>query len=147
MFIPYTLLSYISFCLELTRKMKMNNTNQINTKCQSTKSFLLARMLFYAFYQPYLCAMVVLYPDFESQIAKCMVQSRQWKNIVYKALRLVFWWIMCELILHFFYFGAISQNPAFMRKLPIDEFISICLAIGWCFFFIFRMHKIIIDRF
>jgi hypothetical protein len=115
--------------LELARKLDF--TEDAASKLNSSNCcWLLSRMFFYVFYQPYLCTLIVLYPVFERQIAQRNSQPRAWKTILWKALRLAFWWTMTELALYFFYFGAISQNAAFLRKLPKDEFICIGIAIG-----------------
>lgn len=125
LFVSYTLLSYISFCLELAKSRDV-------AICPSPLLFgqLLCRMLFYAFYLPYLFSLIVLYPDFERQMAERHSRPRQWREIGWKAGRVAFWWAICELCLFFLYFGAISLDPQFMDRLPKDQFVSIGMAMG-----------------
>uniref|UniRef100_A0A1I8BER4 Acyl_transf_3 domain-containing protein n=1 Tax=Meloidogyne hapla TaxID=6305 RepID=A0A1I8BER4_MELHA len=200
LFISYTLLSYISFCLELVKQQgkqeeksekqeekpehqqniqenKQQNrpeqeekhekhgekqpkmpekqpnkrqfppakqqekyqNNQQNIQKQPEKHllnnskhpiYLLERMLFYTFYQPFLFSLIVLYPEFERQYAYRNAKQRDWIKIIFKCFRVAFWWAVCELCLHFVYFGSIALDTEFMQKLPKDQFVSIGMAIG-----------------
>lgn len=58
LFVAYTLLSFISFNLELAR-------GNVAKEYSDSPLLLLQRMLFYTFYQPYLFSLIVLYPEFE----------------------------------------------------------------------------------
>ncbi|EFO14447.1 hypothetical protein LOAG_14072 [Loa loa] len=59
-FLCYTLLSYISYNLEIQNGAIRPEDNTI-FKCY-------IRMLFYAFYPPYMTTLVVIYPEFERQM-------------------------------------------------------------------------------
>lgn len=39
------------------------------------------RMLFYAFYQPYMVSLIVLYPEFERQISVRKTKTRNWTKV------------------------------------------------------------------
>uniref|UniRef100_A0A915NU63 Uncharacterized protein n=1 Tax=Meloidogyne floridensis TaxID=298350 RepID=A0A915NU63_9BILA len=102
----------------------------IQQKYQKHPIHLLERMLFYTFYQPFLFSLIVLYPEFERQYAEINAKQRNWTKIIFKCFRVAFWWAICELCLHFVYFGSIALDTEFMQKLPKDQFVSIGMAIG-----------------
>lgn len=122
MFVSYTLLSYISFNLELARKNVPNEDKGF--------LYLYIRMLFYTFYPPYVVSMVMNYPDFERQIKEREFKSRNWAHVIAYGLRIAFWWILTELILYFLYFEAILSDINFSSKLPKDELVSLGMALG-----------------
>ncbi|CAD5211841.1 unnamed protein product [Bursaphelenchus okinawaensis] len=122
LFVSYTLLSYISF-----------NIDRVKGFCrQNDKSLfdLYIRMLFYTFYHPYLVSLIVLYRDFEAQIKERPKIRRNWTDITVFALRLLFWVGVIELMLRYFYFGAILTDVNFAANLPKNEFVVMGMAIG-----------------
>jgi hypothetical protein len=121
LFVSYNLLSYISFNLE-----------RVKGNCRAEdKTFLdlLIRMLFYSFYQPYLISLIVLYPDFERQLGERVGRKRDWSRIVKFTLRIGFWWMFVELMLHFFYFGSILHDVSFSARLPKNELVTLGMAL------------------
>lgn len=122
LFVSYTLLSYISFNIDRVKGFTRPE--------EDTVPKLYLRMLFYTFYNPYLVSLIVLYRDFERQITERPSRPRDIKDIVIFTLRIAFWWIVLELALHFFYFGAILSDVNFASKLPKNEFVVMGMAIG-----------------
>lgn len=91
-------------------------------------------MLFYAFYQPYLFSLIVLYPDFERQLAeRRRLPDREWARIAFYGARIAFWWCMIEVALHFLYFEAALNDLEFAAALPKNEFVTLGMAIGTLF--------------
>ncbi|KAH7729689.1 HHAT-1 protein [Aphelenchoides avenae] len=125
LFVSYTLLSYISFCLEL---VKGRTRPQDDT---APKMFL--RMFFYAFYQPYLVSIIVIYPEFEKQMVERGTRARNWRSIGMFAARVAFWWLVAEAALHFLYFEAILADAKFAAQLPKNEFVTLGMALGTFF--------------
>ena len=123
LFVSYTLLSYISFCLEWSRKA----VPELET---SSALQILTRMLFYAFYQPYQISVIVLYPEFEKQLKERKTQPRDWKQTLIFIARIAFWWILAESMLYFFYFEAMLMDYQFAFKLPKNEFVTLGMALG-----------------
>ncbi|KAI6219284.1 Protein-cysteine N-palmitoyltransferase Rasp [Aphelenchoides besseyi] len=125
LFVSYTLLSYISFNLELVRGNIRPEDRTVGAR--------LLRMLFYAFYQPYLISLIVLYPDFERQFRERRTRQRNWKRTFLLALRIGFWWALLQLALHFLYFNSILHDVDFSARLPKNEFVTLGMAM--CNFF------------
>lgn len=123
LFVSYTLLSYISFCLEWSRKsvpeLEKESILEIFT-----------RMLFYAFYQPYQISVIVIYPEFEKQLKQRKIEPRDWKKTLIFIARIAFWWCLTEAILYFFYFEAMLTDYLFAFRLPKNEFVSLGMAMG-----------------
>lgn len=101
LFVSYNLLSYISFNLE---RVKGNTREEDKTTVD-----LLIRMLFYSFYQPYLISLIVLYTDFERQVKERDRRKRDWSEIGFFSVRILFWWLFVEWMLHYFYFGMFLE--------------------------------------
>ena len=59
--------------------------------------------------------------------------SRKWGTVCFFALRIAFWWILLEVVLHFFYLNLITFDYYFAASLPKDELISVVLALGGIF--------------
>src|SRR3569832_1971630 len=79
----YKMLNYISYNLEY-----------LNGNCRSEDEKPirgLFRMFYYAFYMPYLISLIVLYPDFVRQIAEKNTRQRNWRKIIWYAVRMAFW--------------------------------------------------------
>ncbi len=121
-FMSYTLLSYISYNLEYLRG-KHRPEDDTLLKCYF-------RMMYYAFYMPYLVSLIVLYPDFERQIEERSKRERNWKHIITFAVRIIFWWLFIEFMLHFMYFEAIFKDVPYAYKLSEDRFVSLGMAVG-----------------
>uniref|UniRef100_A0A0N4ZES6 Protein-cysteine N-palmitoyltransferase Rasp n=1 Tax=Parastrongyloides trichosuri TaxID=131310 RepID=A0A0N4ZES6_PARTI len=123
-FCSYTLLSYISFNLEYLN----NDVNLINMN-DFEKIF---EMFFYTFYQPYMFSLIVIYPDFAKQISdrELFGNQRDWKGIISKSLRLIFWVCLLEFVLHFFYFEIMLNDNNFIYQLPKNEFVPLGMAMG-----------------
>ncbi|KAI1726701.1 MBOAT, membrane-bound o-acyltransferase family domain-containing protein [Ditylenchus destructor] len=128
LFVSYTLLSYISFCLEWVRGRVPTDENGQQNTVQ-----LACRMLFYTFYQPYLFSLIVLYPDFEQQLIERKIRARDWRETLFFAARVAFWWLVIELGLHFFYFEIILNDLRFAASLPKNEFVTLGMALGGFF--------------
>jgi hypothetical protein len=123
LFVSYTLLSYISFCLEWSRK----SIPELETE---TLPQIFTRMLFYAFYQPYQISVIVIYPEFEKQLKLRKTEPRNWKETLIFIARIAFWWALTEAILYFFYFEAMLTDYHFAFKLPKNEFVTLGMAMG-----------------
>uniref|UniRef100_A0A914HT95 Uncharacterized protein n=1 Tax=Globodera rostochiensis TaxID=31243 RepID=A0A914HT95_GLORO len=128
LFVSYTLLSFVSFCLELSVQLT-SESHRSPTQPQNIPR-LIIRMLLYVFYQPYLFTLIVLYPDFEKQLSNRHSNRMPFGALLFKAVRVAFWWLICELSLYFLYFGIIALDTEFMAKLPKNEFVSIGMAMG-----------------
>ncbi|KAF8362091.1 hhat-1 [Pristionchus pacificus] len=125
LFVSYSLLSYISFCHETTDgPIRLEDDTQL-------KQYL--RMFFYAFYQPYLVSLIILYPDFERQLKERATQKRDWKHIFTFALRISFWWGITDLLLHFFYFESILVHTDDVAKLDKNTFVALGMTMGQFF--------------
>jgi hypothetical protein len=85
------------------------------------------------FFQPYLISLIILYDDFERQIRERKGRKRDWAEIAFFTLRIAFWWLFIEAMLHFFYFGSMLQDINFSSKLPKNEFVTLGMAL--CNFF------------
>uniref|UniRef100_A0A7E4W0H9 MBOAT family protein n=1 Tax=Panagrellus redivivus TaxID=6233 RepID=A0A7E4W0H9_PANRE len=123
LFVSYTLLSYISFCLEWSRNALPHFTTE-------TPLQLFTRMLFYAFYQPYQISVIVLYPAFEKQLAERAHKPRNWPSTLFFIARIAFWWCLAEAILYFFYFEVMLNDYYFAYQLPKNEFVTLGMALG-----------------
>jgi hypothetical protein len=123
-FVPYTLLSFISFNLELAN-------NNIPREHSGSVYSLLQRMLFYTFYQPYLFSLIVVYPNFERQLNERSGKQFDGRRVLFNVARMIFWWALIELMLHFFYFSVIMFDDKFAAQLPKNEFVSVGMAMGW----------------
>lgn len=121
LFVSYNLLSYISFNLE-----RVKGNTRVEDK---TVLDLIIRMLFYSFYQPYLISLIVVYGDFERQIRERTGRKRDWPDIITFAVRILFWWLFVEMMLHFFYFGSMLHDIQFSAKLPKNEFVTLGMAL------------------
>ncbi|WKX94176.1 hypothetical protein Q1695_011442 [Nippostrongylus brasiliensis] len=121
-FVSYSMLSYISYCMDTLKGPVRAEDNTV------AKSFL--RMLFYTFYQPYLFSLIVLYADFERQLAERKHRNRDWKGALFYAIRIAFWWVMIELALHFFYYEVILARVEYAATLPKDKFFALGLCLG-----------------
>lgn len=121
-FVSYTILSYISYNLEaIDGKIREEDNN-------SWKRYI--RMMFYTFYLPYMISLVMTYPEFERRIRERNSKPRQWNKIILFIIRIIFWWLFIEFILHFFYFEAILYDINYAANLPKNEFVSLGMAIG-----------------
>lgn len=125
LFVSYTILSYVSFCLEWV-KTTINSKNNIKDNFIKQAE----RMFFYAYYQPYLFSVIVLYDDFERQLSERKQKTRDWSDLTLHCLKTIFWWILIEFILHFLYFEAILNDINFAAKLPKNEFVTLGMAMG-----------------
>ncbi|CAD6196914.1 unnamed protein product [Caenorhabditis auriculariae] len=121
-FVSYSMLSYVSYSLETMHTAVRPEDNTL------PKRYL--RMLFYTYYQPYLFSLIVLYPDFERQIAEKSKKTRDWKKCIFFAFRIAFWWWLMETALHFLYFEAILKNQPYLYSLPKDQFVALGMALG-----------------
>ncbi|CAG9532238.1 unnamed protein product [Cercopithifilaria johnstoni] len=121
-FVCYTLLSYISYNLEAQKDAVRPEDNTL------LKRYI--RMLFYAFYPPYMTTLVVIYPEFERQMRQRRTKKRNWRQFIFFALRIAFWWSLIYLMLHFMYFELILYDSDYARNLPKNEFVSLGMALG-----------------
>ncbi|CAB3410948.1 unnamed protein product [Caenorhabditis bovis] len=121
-FLSYSMISYISFSLEHLRGETRNEDDTLAKR--------LLRMYFYAFYQPYLFSLIVLYPDFERQMRERRVRRRDWAATLWFGARIAFWWWFMDASLHFFYHEAVLKNQAYLYSLPKDQFVALGMALG-----------------
>ncbi|KJH47258.1 MBOAT family protein [Dictyocaulus viviparus] len=121
-FVSYSMLSYVSYC--------MDTINGPIRKQDHTLWRRYLRMMFYTFYQPYLYSLIVLYKDFERQITERNTRQRDWRQNLFFALRIAFWWILLDVSLHFFYYEAIMKNIQYASTLPKDQFFALGLTLG-----------------
>lgn len=137
LFVSYTLLSYISFCLDLcAQKTRVEDKSLLQ---------LIKRMLFYTFYQPYLFSLIVTYSDFENQINERKMIKTNIKLFINRAIRVSFWWIILELMLYFFYFETMLHDTKFAAQLPKNEFVTLGMALGIFFVLIKKKQINIVD--
>uniref|UniRef100_A0A915PVF1 Acyltransferase 3 domain-containing protein n=1 Tax=Setaria digitata TaxID=48799 RepID=A0A915PVF1_9BILA len=124
-FVCYTILSYVSYNLEA-----------LNGKTRAEDDTLLkryVRMLFYVYYPPYMTTLVILYPEFERQMRERRTKIRNWREIIFFTLRIIFWWLFIHFMLHFTYFEWILYDSDYARNLPKNEFVSLGMALGTFF--------------
>ncbi|VDP22478.1 unnamed protein product [Onchocerca flexuosa] len=121
-FLCYTLLSYISYNLEAQNDRTRPEDDTLLKRY--------VRMLFYAFYPPYMTALVVIYPDFERQIRERRNKIRNWRQLIFFAVRIAFWWFFIHLMLHFMYFEWILYDSDYARAMPKNELVSLGMALG-----------------
>lgn len=132
LFSSYTLLSYISFCLDwCAGKVRPEDKSILQ---------LMKRMFFYAFYQPYLFSLIVTYNDFERQLEERKILKLDVKVVISRALRISFWWIVLEVMLHFFYFETMLHDIEFAASLPKNEFVTLGMALG-IFHFLYLLNQ------
>lgn len=124
-FVCYTLLSYISYNLEVQNGTTRPEDNTL------LKRYI--RMLFYTFYPPYMTTLVVIYPEFERQMRQRHTKIRNWRKIILFAIRIAFWWLFIYFMLHFMYFECILYDTDYARNLPKNEFVSLGMALGMFF--------------
>lgn len=123
LFVAYTLLSYISYNLEVAR-------GEVDCQNQSwIRRYL--RMMFYAFYPPYLISIIVTYLDFEKQMNDREKMKRDWKALIFFAMRVLFWWIVTEYFLYFSYHETILYDLEYAKNLSKDQFVALGMALGW----------------
>lgn len=122
LFASYTLLSYISFCLDwCAKKIRLEDKTLLQ---------IMKRMFFYTFYQPYLFSLIVTYGDFEKQINQRKIINKDYVAIIKRAIRVLIWWLILELMLYFFYFETMLHDIEFSAKLPKNEFAPLGMALG-----------------
>ncbi|VDP02394.1 unnamed protein product [Heligmosomoides polygyrus] len=121
-FVSYSMLSYVSYCMDTL------NGPVIKEYSTLPKSYL--RMMFYTFYQPYLFSLIVLYADFERQLAERSKKTREWKASALFALRIAFWWAAVEVALHFLYYETILRRTDYAASLPKDTFFALGASLG-----------------
>ncbi|MFH4978016.1 hypothetical protein AB6A40_004725 [Gnathostoma spinigerum] len=121
-FVAYSLLSYISFNIEILAGECRPEDNTV------FKQYI--RMLFYTLYPPYMVSLIVLYPEFEKQMRERNQNPRNWRYLTTFVLRIAFWWLCVETILHFFYFEAILNNSKVAETLPKDTLVAIGMLMG-----------------
>nr|CDJ83650.1 Membrane bound O-acyl transferase domain containing protein [Haemonchus contortus] len=121
-FVSYSMLSYVSYCMDTIEKPVRKEDNTV------AKRYL--RMLFYTFYQPYLFSLIVLYSDFERQIAERKQKPRDLLGSLWFALRIAFWWGVLELAVHFMYHETILRNIEYSEALSKDTYFALGLTLG-----------------
>ncbi|VDM94875.1 unnamed protein product [Thelazia callipaeda] len=124
-FVSYTLLSYISYNLEAQAGGARPEDNTW------LKRYI--RMLFYTFYPPYMITLVVTYADFERQMRERVMKIHEWRNVLFLVVRIAFWWVFIDLLLHFAYFEGILFDLEYAKRLPKDQFVSLGMALGTFF--------------
>uniref|UniRef100_A0A0N4WSD6 MBOAT family protein n=1 Tax=Haemonchus placei TaxID=6290 RepID=A0A0N4WSD6_HAEPC len=121
-FVSYSMLSYVSYCMDTIEKPVRKEDNTV------AKRYL--RMMFYTFYQPYLFSLIVLYSDFERQIAERKQKPRDLLGSLWFALRITFWWGVLELAVHFMYHETILRNIGYSEALSKDTYFALGLTLG-----------------
>ncbi|VDK45332.1 unnamed protein product [Anisakis simplex] len=107
-FYLYGAIKVINYCIHLSR-------NKIN----SMKELDIIRCAQYILYPPYSTLLIVLYDDFESQINRVEAEQQKseimplhlTKGMVWKVVRLIFWYFAFEFVLHFIYVYSILNLP------------------------------------
>ncbi|VDM73517.1 unnamed protein product [Strongylus vulgaris] len=115
----------------------MDTINGAGRKEDNTLPRQYLRMMFYTFYQPYLFSLIVLYEDFEEQMMSRKAKERNWKECIFFAIRIAFWWTLLEVALHFFYQDAIMKHVEYASTLPKNQLFSLALTLGE-FYFLFQ---------
>lgn len=122
-FLSYKMLQYISFCLEECEKGRPENAQYFDG---------LYNMFWYSFYLPYLNNLIVIYRKFPNQIDQRRM-ARDWRHIIFFALRISFWFVFVEFSLHFLYFNAIITDVKYMYSTTEDEMLIMGYAAGLFF--------------
>ncbi|KRZ32682.1 Protein-cysteine N-palmitoyltransferase Rasp [Trichinella pseudospiralis] len=86
----------------------------------------------YAFYLPYSTVLFVTYKNF---IAQCVKRSDEnsWRAIVWLGLRVVFWTLFCEFVLHIFYMNSMILDVEFLKHTRLDVLCALVLTAGQFF--------------
>ncbi|MCP9263693.1 Serine/threonine-protein phosphatase 4 regulatory subunit 4 [Dirofilaria immitis] len=74
--------------------------------------------------------LVVIYPEFERQMRERHNKIRNWRQVIFFALRICFWWFFIHLMLHFMYFEWILYDSDYARSMPKNELVSLGMALG-----------------
>lgn len=142
-----THLRYTSFCLEYvehvtgtsspqqdtdTDKLYMEIKKEIEDTQTDEMKFSLVDAFVYIFYFPlFFCGPIITYDEFSKQMnesAQKPLQENQMISIAFLALRMIFWAVFNEFILHFFYFNALQHNLSVIEDMDLWTL----SGIGYC---------------
>ncbi|XP_052058202.1 protein-cysteine N-palmitoyltransferase HHAT-like [Mytilus californianus] len=142
-----THLRYTSFCLEHvecmtctsspqqdidTDKLYMEIKKEIKDTQTDEMKFSLVDAFVYIFYFPlFFCGPIITYEGFSKQMnesAQKPLQENQMISIAFLALRMIFWAVFNEFILHFFYFNALQHNLSVIEDMDLWTL----SGIGYC---------------
>ncbi|KAK2705707.1 protein-cysteine N-palmitoyltransferase Rasp-like [Artemia franciscana] len=117
-----------SWCNMRALSYGLDVSNGVNTS--------LFNFLKYFFYLPiFFCGPVITYESFQigsNDPKKNQLQNIRWWNIL-QISRYVFWYIVSEAVLHYFYFNAIQQEAFLVGKLGRWELAGLGYAMGQFF--------------
>ncbi|MFH4978262.1 hypothetical protein AB6A40_004971 [Gnathostoma spinigerum] len=126
----YSAVKILNFCIHLTR----------NPNLQLDKA-LLIRFLQYMLYPPYLTLLIVLFDDFDAQMTAVEakygepVDESKKKEIALRFVRLLFWHIFYDLLLHFIHVNSLfSSSTMIVSGLSRYELASVAYVNGMFFF-------------
>lgn len=108
-FYLYGAIKVLNFCIHLTRN-----------KVTSLNEAMFIRYMQYLLYPPYTSMLIVIYEDFDKQMAdveqqqeitKGMLPSSFSRELIWKFARLVMWYFAFEFVLHFIYVHSFFNVP------------------------------------
>ncbi|KRZ15502.1 Protein-cysteine N-palmitoyltransferase Rasp [Trichinella zimbabwensis] len=86
----------------------------------------------YAFYMPYSTVLFVTYRNFIAQCVKRSDENSR-RAIVWLGLRVVFWTLFCEFVLHIFYMNSMILDVEFLKHTRLDVLCALVLTAGQFF--------------
>ncbi|KRZ57045.1 Uncharacterized protein T02_2882 [Trichinella nativa] len=124
-YITYKLLQFISYFSYQIESAKVG---------EFKKSFFITLRdgCLYAFYMPYSTVLFVTYRNF---LVQCVKRSNgnSWRSIVLVGIRVVFWTLFCEIVLHIFYMNAMIVDVDFLKHTRLDVLCALVLTAGQFF--------------
>ncbi|VDK63865.1 unnamed protein product [Onchocerca ochengi] len=129
---------FLDFCRDLLHKILNFCIYLSRTKGISFSSSLFIRYTQYIFYPPYSITLIVLFNDFDVEMAE--IENGRSKCINYRALllrlvRIIAWFILFEVILHVIHVHALFvTNPALFNTLHEYELASVAYVNGKLFY-------------
>ncbi|KRZ91824.1 Protein-cysteine N-palmitoyltransferase Rasp [Trichinella sp. T8] len=124
-YITYKLLQFISYFSYQIESAKVGGFK---------KSFFITLRdgCLYAFYMPYSTVLFVTYRNF---LVQCVKRSNgnSWRSIVLVGIRVVFWTLFCEIVLHIFYMNAMIVDVDFLKHTRLDVLCALVLTAGQFF--------------
>lgn len=103
-----------------------------------TNPYLVISFMEYLLYPPYCSTLIVLFEDYIKQ--RRNLKPVNWRQILFLAVRLLFWFFVTELSLHFMRFNAFFNAP-FTMMTGLHNYQSMFYILKYCIFSCFhRLH-------
>lgn len=126
-FIAYKLLQYISFCWYDLNNSDDDRTHELNFIEASY------RMFVYATYLPYSSTLIVPYNEFCKQSRSRSTTHVDPFGIVWLSLRIVFWTVINDFVLHFFFMNSMIIDEHFLNKIDAATLSAVGYVAGQYF--------------